>query len=484
MNYLETVYIERENNTLRIALKDSGKLIGCFIEEDKNEPVPGEIYKGIVKNIIPAIKCAFIDIGFEKNAYMYLHRKFKNENIKKGDEVLVEVMKEAVGEKGPKVTNLISIPGRYSVIITNNNGINFSKKILGNDKFKEYINKNIIKPADVGIMIRTNALNVDISYINEEISYLYEKYNETVRKGRYSLKPGLIYDGGGALGRIINDVLSDNTEKVILNRVEDYDFVKKFIKNKPDINLDIELYSQSQSLFSYYNIEREILALRNNKVTLPSGGNIVIEKTEAMYVIDVNSGKNVNESSIDKTAMITNFEAAKEISKQIMMRNLSGIIIIDFIDMDIKSNKMKIIKTLKEGFKDDKKKTVIYPFTELNLIQIARKRRGKSIYDYIEEDCSLCHGKGKRIKLSYINKLIKNEIIRINDNLKIQDIYIEIDKIYEKDIRGDVLNFINEIDCLDKRVYVNFMDNLDYFNVQPLLFASQINKFESLKIYG
>lgn len=481
---METIYIEREKCILRIAVKEDNILKECLIEEENKEPFPGEIYKGVVKNVVPAIKCAFLDIGYEKNAYMYIHPKFKNQNVKNGDEVLVEIMKEPIGEKGAKVTNLISIPGRYVVIVTYNNKINFSKKIDDNDNFKEYINESIHKPEDVGIMIRTNALNVNIEDINIEINNLYEKYKEVVRQGTYCMKPKLLYNGGGSLGRILNDILSVNTRKVILNTKKDCDFFQKFIENKSDLDLEIELYEGEQCLFSYYNIERQILALRNNKIILPSGGNIVIDKTEAMYVVDVNSGKNTKESSIDKTAFVTNLEAAEEIARQIMIRNLSGIIVIDFIDINKYKYKKKIMKVLKEAFTEDRKKTVIYPFTELDLIQIARKRRGKSIYDYIEEDCRICHGKGKRIKLSYINKLIKNEIVKMSTEYEIKDIYIEIDEVYEKDLLGDVLKFIEEIGAVHKKVYINFMSNLEYFKVEPLIFASQIKKIENLKIYG
>lgn len=481
---MEEIFIERQKNILRIALRENNKLKECFIEEESVEPCSGEIYKGVVKNIVPGIKCAFLDIGFEKNAYMYLHEKFGNANLKNGDEVLVEVMREPILEKGAKVTSQISVPGRYVVIVTYNNCINFSKKIEDNDNFTEYIVENIVKPNEIGVMIRTNAMNAEIKDINKEIEELYEIYKKINKEGMYSIKPKLLYNGGGSLGRILIDVLSEHTEKVLVNEKEDYGYIKEFIKNKSDLDINVELYSGEQNLFSYYNIEKEILSLRNSKVVLPSGGNIIIEKTEAMYVIDVNSAKNTKQSSIDKTALITNIEAAEEIARQIMIRNLSGIIVIDFIDINNTENKKKIMQALKEGFKDDKKKTVIYPFTKLNLVQIARKRRGKSIYDFIEEDCILCKGKGKRINLSYLKSLIRNEIIKIRRTYEINDIYIEVDGIYERDILGDIIGFIRDIDGLDKKIYVNFIENLEYFKVEPLLFNSQINKFEKLKIYG
>ncbi|AYF54481.1 Rne/Rng family ribonuclease [Clostridium botulinum] len=484
MEFLETIYIEREEEILRIVLREDDILKECFIEEEKSEPSPGKIYKGVVKNIVPAIKCAFIDIGCNKNAYMYLHHKFKNDDLKNGDEVLVEIMKEAIGEKGPKVTSSISVPGRYVVIVTNNNKISFSKKIEDNDNFKCYIKDNVNKPEDIGIMIRTNALDATIEDINTEIEKLYETYKKIVQEGTYCLKPKLLYDGGGTLGRILNDILTFNTKKVVLNNEQDLKYIKKFIEDKSDLDLELQLYEGTQNLFSYYNIEREILSLRNNKVMLPSGGNIIIDKTEAMYVIDVNSGKNTKETSIDKTALVTNLEAAREIARQIMMRNLSGIIIIDFIDIHDYDYKKKILHILKDEFKEDKKKTVIYPFTQLNLVQIARKRRGKAISEYIEEECTMCNGKAKRIKLSYINKLIRNELKKIDNDYNISDIYIELDEKYKKDVLGDVIKFIKDIEGLRKKIYVNFISNLEYFKVEPLLFASQIKKLENIKIYG
>src|SRR3712207_2371053 len=151
-----------------------------------------------------------------------------------------------------------------------------------------------------------------------------------------------LFRSGGTLGRILNDILTFNTKKVVVNNEDDAEYIKEFVKDKSDLELEIEVYSGKQSLFSHYNIEKEILSLRNNKIVLPSGGNIVIDRTEAMYVIDVNSGKNTKQTSIDKTALVTNLEAAQEIARQIMMRNLSGIIIIDFIDVHNYEYKKKI----------------------------------------------------------------------------------------------------------------------------------------------
>ncbi len=479
---LKAIFIERQENLLRIAIKENDSLKECFIEEENGEPYPGEIYKGIVKNIVPAIKCAFIDIGNKKNVYMYLDNKFKNTKLKKGEELLVQIIKEDLGSKGAKVTNAISLPGKYCVLVTIDNNISFSQKI--EDKLlKQNIVESLKKPENIGVMIRTEGANVSVDAINEEINKLYEIYTEIKNKANYFNKLELLFDNGGILGRILRDRLTSSNYKVYVNTKEDFNCITEFLADSQYGKINLKLHDDSRTLFDYYEIEREILSLRNNKVYLNCGGHIVIDKTEAMYVVDVNSGKNVKNNSIEKTAYITNYQAAEEVVRQIRLRNLSGIIVVDFIDMSNDENKQKILEILDYGFKDDKNKTIIYPFTQLNLVQIARRRSGKSIYDYIEENCDSCKGKGKRIKFSYMCMLIKNEILKINQQRDIKDIHIEMDESYANNIKDDILNFIKEIDSLDKSIYITYSKN-EYFKVQPLIFMNQIQSLEMFKIYG
>lgn len=445
--------------------------------------MPGEIYKGIVKNIVPGIKCAFVDIGYKENCYMYMDRKFKNTHIKKDDHILVQVVKEAIGKKGPKVTNAVSIPGRYCVFNTLDSSITFSKKIE-DEGIKKYIKENIKRPENIGLMIRTNGEKVPVEIINDEIESINKIYNDIEKKANYSLKPGLLLKTGGALGRILRDKLDSGTIKIYVNNSEDHNEINNYISNMDEINVYLELYEGERELFDYYGIEKEILKLRNSKVQLNCGGYIIIEKTEAMYVVDVNSGKNTQGGSLRKTAFITNIQAAEEIASQIRLRNLSGIILIDFIDMNEEEDKTKVLDKLWEGFEGDKSKTVIYPFTELNLVQIARRRVGKAIYEYIDEPCRKCHGKGRRIKLSYMSSLIKNELGKIHDEDSIKHIYIEISNIYEEEIRGDIITFIKDINALDKCVYVNFVNTEDYLKVEPLIFMNQIENLQMYKVYG
>jgi len=480
---VKEIYIERQEEFLRIATKENNKLKECFIEEDSSGPVPGEIYKGVVKNIVPAIKCAFIDIGHDKDCYMYLDEKFNNTKVKKGDEIIVEILKEGIDKKGAKVTSAYGIAGTYSVIVNMNREISFSKKI-NNPAFEDMVTRGLNKPGDIGVMIRTNAFDVDLSTLNDEVQELYEIYKGIINHAMYSRNPILLYSDAGALNRTLRDILDKNTFKIVLNNESDFEYAKKFTDHRSDISVKVELHKESRMLFDFYGIEKEILSLRSHKISLKCGGNIVIDKTEAMYVIDVNSGKNVKSHSLQKTAQSTNIEAAEEIARQIRLRNLSGIIIIDFIDIEDLDARKIILDTLRVGFADDKNKTVIYPFTQLNLVQIARRRRGKSIYEFIEEPCKYCGGKSSRVKLSYIQFLIKNEISKIHKEQGIKDIYIEMDQIYQKDIMEDVLAFVRLIGALENCVYVNFIPHLEKFKVESLIFANQIRNLQTYKIYG
>lgn len=476
---MKGIFIERQDNVFRIAIKKNNELKECYIEEDTLEPLPGEIYRGIVKNIVPGIKCAFIDIGYKTNCYMYLDRKFGNLNIKKSDEVMVQVLKEPIGKKGAKVTNAVSIPGRYCVLNTLDNELKFSKKINDSD-FIKHIENNINKPKDIGIMIRTKSEDVSIETLNDEINNLYKRYLDVRNKMDYSPKIGLLMKGNGILGKILRDKLEDKNTNVYINNSKDYEYIKKYIEDLEDVNIELILHKEKRELLDYYGIEREILKLRNSRVSLKCGGHIVIEKTEAMYVIDINSAKNTKSTSIKETAFVTNKQAAIEIANQIRLRNLSGIIIVDFIDMKDEDKKKEIIKTLRDSFSEDKSKVEVYPFTELNLVQITRRRMGKVLYEYIDESCKTCKGKGRRIKISYVEFLIKNEIRKDNS---MNHIYIELNDMYEEEVKENLNEFIHKIGVVDKSIYLKFSNTDEVFKVEPLVFKSQIDKLKYYKVY-
>lgn len=476
---MKEIFIERREKLLRIAVKSNNELIECIVEEKKNEPIIGEIYKGRVKNIIPAINSIFIDLGLDKEGYMYYSEELKEKGIKKGQEILVEVIKEPLNDKGAKLTSKVSIPGKYVVLNCYEEEINFSKRIEDNEK-KSIILNNIKPLKNAGITVRTEGADVSLEILNNEISKLYREFENIDNKMRHSLGVKKLYGEDLSLTKILNNSSGDEITKIYVDN--DADFNNIFLLAEAEKNFKVERYNGYRNLFDFYGLEKELLKLRHNKVKLPCGGYIVIDRTEAMYVIDVNSGKNIKERSFNKTILETNLEAAKEVGKQIRLRNLSGIIVIDFIDMRDRNQKDIVMDALKESLKSDKGNIKIFPFTQLDLVQIARKRQGKSVYEYMEEDCTLCKGRGMNLKLSYIEGLIKNEIIRMKEENSINSFHIQLDSIHKDKIKGDMFNFIREIEALDKEIYLTYTDNIEGYKVEPLIFQGQKDNLKDYKV--
>ena len=467
---MKEIFVERRENILRIAIKNKGKLQELIVEEEKSGPVIGEIYKGRVKNILLATNSIFVDINLDKEAYLYYSNELKSQGIKKGDEIIVEIIKEPLNEKGAKVTTNYSLPSKYMVLESKGSGIEFSIRFKDEVK-KELIVAELEEVENAKLIIRTEAASVSIEELQHERKVLIKEYEEINRKMKYSKNNGKVYGENIALNKVLRDKVDLEPVKVVLDDIEDYDFAKEYLDGEE--NVTVKLYNSTRSIFENYDIERELLKLRHNKVVLPCGGSIVIEKTEAMYVIDVNTGKNIKERSFEKTILETNIEAATEIGKQILLRNLSGIIVIDFIDLRDKAHKSQVMKELKEALSEDIGNIKVFPFTELNLVQISRKRRGKSIYEFMEESCPLCKGSGRLLKLDYVEELIHNEILRYNNENGINEFLIELEDTYEGRVKGDLVSFLKNIDALDKKIYINYINGIEGYRVEPLIFQNQ-----------
>lgn len=474
---MREIFVEKRESLIRIAVKEEGELMECLVEEDSIEPQIGEVYKARVKNIIPGINSVFLDIGLEKEAYMYYSEELKSLGIKKGQDLLVEVLKESLGNKGAKVSNKVTVLGKFIVLTIGDEGITLSKRISDVEQ-KRRLTTLITPIRGIGIVFRTEAEFATNEELKEELEHLLNKRDEMERKLKYSKSIGKV-KSNSLITRFFEE-LSNKKTKVIVDSLEFLELIKSLINDKE--NFEFNLYEGTRTLFDYSGIEKEIIKLRHKKVNIPCGGYIVIDKTEAMYVIDVNSGKNTKGRDFNKTIMQTNLEAAKEVGRQIRLRNLSGIIVVDFIDMRDEKQKIPVLKELKKSLEADKGNVKIFSFTELDLIQISRKRRGKSIYEYLEEPCIKCKSNGFLLKLSYIETLIRNEIIKCSNENSIKDFYIEIDKNYEENVKGDLFKFLKSIDGLDKEIYLNFVNDIEGYKVEPLIFSNQKENYQKYKI--
>lgn len=379
----ELVILNSENRRI-IALIEDEELVEKYEEDENNKSIEGNIYVGKVQNVLTGLQSAFVNIGEKRNAFIHVkdilpkiditkneevEKESINKLIKPGDPIIVEVKKEAVDKKGPRLSTHISLTSRFIVFMPNSPFVTVSSKIE-DERERERL-KNIVEkylPQNTGAIIRTVSENRSEEDIKEDIIKTIDKW-KNIRLKPIEKYPQKIYDKGGVLKKTIVDLVDSNLDKIIVENQKDYDLVKNILA-EIDSNIKIEV---DQKISQKYSLEKQLKAIENTKVWLKNGGFITIEKTEALVAIDVNSGKFIGKDDAEETITEVNLEAAKEISKQIRLRDISGIIVIDFIDMKKEENKKAVIEEIIKNSKKDRSKVQVEEFTKLNLMEITRK---------------------------------------------------------------------------------------------------------------
>lgn len=390
---MQELLVDVKNNKKEILLIENGKLIERY-EEHGQERIEGNIYIGIVENVLPGMQAAFVNIGKDKNTFIHIrdvipkvsnetgnkNEDFTDYNIKDylkiGMPILVQVKKDSTNKKGARISTHLSIPGRFSVIMPKENFITISQKI--NDeterkRLKEIVQKNI--PEGYGAIIRTSAELKKEEEIVEDLKRniaKYEKiqkeYNKEIQKGK-TIKSKLLYKSESIIQKLLIDLMDQDLYCIVTNDETTYDIIDKKLKEyKSEIKLELE-----NNLIEKYNLGKQLEDLNNRKIWLKCGGFITIDKTEALTAIDVNSGKYTGKKDLEQTIFTVNKEATIEIAKQLRLRDIGGIIIVDYIDMQNKENEEKIIELFKENLKKDRSKTQIIGFSKLNLLEMTRK---------------------------------------------------------------------------------------------------------------
>ena len=332
-------------------------------------------------------------MGFEKLAYLQLD---KDSNIKAGQDILVQVNKEAVGTKGAKLNTEISLAGRYLVYIPTNDRITLSNKILDEkERFRLKKSAKSVSKDSEGLIIRTEAVGVNKEEIEQNIKALKEKYEEILKEYRLGIGPKLLYKELDFSSKYIKENVNDETEKIITNDIAKYEELKKILESIKIEYKDKLILEENKDIFDLYRVENQIDKALNKKVWLKSGGYLIIDKTEALTVIDVNTGKFTGNLKLEETVYKTNIEAAIEVCRQLKLRDIGGIVIIDFIDMHKATYKKEVINILNEELKKDKRKTEVLGMTRLGLVELTRRRERDSIDKYYLSDCETCEGNSK-----------------------------------------------------------------------------------------
>jgi ribonuclease G len=468
----------------RIAIMEDGLLAEFLIERKEEMGIAGNIYKGKVSRVLPGMQAAFVDIGMEKAGFLHasdfyelpsdvqiieatgddaeltevppkppMSRRLPLERrISTGEEILVQVAKDPLGTKGARVTSYVSLPGRYMVFIPGSKNIGISRRIESEDERKRL--KEIAQSfsrEDGGFILRTACEGRSKRELQRDLRFLVTLWKRIQKKAESASAPALIHQDLDSITRAIRDFYSPETEQVVIDSPKDYRRVLEFVRQfMPRLKAKIVLYEDQEPLFDRYGIEEKVQKALERRVWLRSGGYIIIEKTEALTAIDVNTGRFVGKRSQEETIFKTNMDAVHEIVRQLRLRNIGGIIIIDFIDMEKEGNRKKVYDALKEALKRDKARTNILKISELGLVEMTRQRTRESLENQLLSPCPHCEGRG-RIKSPVT---VAYEVLRA---IKRQQSGIDDGRNIVVRLHPDVANFLydeknNSLENLEREI--------------------------------
>lgn len=421
-----------EPEECRIALLEGGRVESFHVETVVHAQTKGNIYKGKITAVEPNLQAAFVDIGTEKNAFLpfsdvhpeYYYKQvapgktWKNLSIqqvlRKGQEVLVQIVKEAAGTKGANVTTYLSLPGRYLVLMPGSESAGVSKKIEG-EKQRAQLRKiieGLELPEGIGYIVRTASKGITKKAIEQDFSYLLNLWQEMKKGGQKKPSPSLIYEEQDIFSRFLRDHFTSDIKEILVDNEEAYEQVVKFLEllPAPAQKTKAKLYKGSKPIFNQFQVEKQIEQIYEPKVTLPSGGSIVISPTEALVAIDVNSGRTSKDKNFEETIFLANMEAAEELARQLRLRDLGGLIVVDFIDMRDTKHVREVEKKVKESMKRDKAKIDISRISKFGLMQISRQKLASPVQMGSYRICEHCQGRGlvqsvETLALVYLRKI-------------------------------------------------------------------------------
>lgn len=408
----------------RVALLEDGELAEIYIERPDIDRLVGNIYRGKVCSVLPGMQAAFVDIGYEKNAFLYagdiIARKeysedddyhphdVKNLNIadlvSAGQELTVQVIKEPMGSKGPRVTTNITLPGRHLVLLPGADYTGVSRRIedeIERTKLKKIAEK--LKPEGMGLIVRTASEGMEEEDFTDDLDFLLKLWESIKKKERSGPVPRCIHKDLSLVYRMARDLFTRDIDKFVINDRNHYEKILELVDIvSPDLKRRVEYFAKDVDIFEYYQLDSKLAHALSRKVWLRCGGYLVIDRTEALTVIDVNTGKYVGRRNLEDTVLKTNMEAADEIARQLRLRDIGGIIIIDFIDMHDKEHQQMVLERLKQALKKDRTRTIVVGMTGLGLIEMTRKKVRQDLSSIMQMECPYCEGTG-RLLVSDVN---------------------------------------------------------------------------------
>src|SRR3954449_5983896 len=454
------IVINAAKHESRIAVLDDGQVVELWVERTRHRTIVGNIYKGRVTKVLPGMQSAFVDLGLERDAFLYVSdvvedlEEFDNADstddltlddvpqqraeasisdlLREGQEIVVQVSKDTIAGKGARITSHITLPGRFLVYMPTVNHIGVSRRIENEGertRLKEILDR--IRPAGSGgFIVRTAGEEREEDEFRADLKYLTELWEQIRRRAEKASAPTTIHNDLDLVLRTIRDVLGPEFKSVWVDDIDQYQRIVEFLNQiQPNLVSRVRLYRRDEPIFDEFGVEGEIAKALKSKVWLKSGGYIVINQTEALVAIDVNTGKYVGKKNLEETVFKTNLEAAKEIVRQIRLRDLGGIIVLDFIDMEEPNNRARLFETLENEIKKDRSKTKILQISEFGLIEMTRKRVRQSLERSLTQACPYCAGSGRIKSNTTIALEIWRELMKLRDLHEGQDVIVRVNPV-------------------------------------------------------
>ncbi|WP_201774689.1 Rne/Rng family ribonuclease [Kiritimatiella glycovorans] len=452
------VVINVEKLETRVAVLEEGQLEDFHIERSETERLVGSIFKGKIQNLEDGLQAAFVDIGLKKNAFIHYwdmipedaarleradgggrgrgggrRKKYKPGEMQKihpvGSEIVVQVTKDAIGTKGPRVTANLSVPGRYLVMMPGSSLKGISRKI-DDSKERARLKKILARlplPEDVGVIVRTAGLGTRKTSFVRDVRTLLEIWTEIEKGIREHPAPCRLYQEPNLAERTVRDLLTEDIDRIYIDDRHEYEQLRQLVARfSRRAKGKVQLYEGSAPVFDYFEVEKQIENVFKKRVWLKSGGYLIFDETEALVAIDVNTGRHKGSKTQAESILEVNKEAAQEVSRQVRLRNIGGLLVVDFIDMKSKKDQQAVYRMLKEGLKKDKARTNVLPISQLGLLEMTRQRVEESVRDTTRTDCAYCEGRGKvKSPLSMsveiqrrISAILRDK--RVSHNLKVK----------------------------------------------------------------
>ncbi|CDG19239.1 MULTISPECIES: ribonuclease G [Xenorhabdus] len=450
----------------RVAYIDGGILQEVHIEREAKRGIVGNIYKGRVSRVLPGMQAAFVDIGLEKAAFLHasdivphteciageerknFHVRDIGELVRQGQDLLVQVVKDPLGTKGARLTTDITLPSRYLVFMPGASHVGVSQRIESEEE-RERLKSIVMAYCDEhgGFIIRTAAEGVGSEELAQDAAFLKRLWSKVIERKKRNITKNKVYGELALAQRVLRDFVGASLDRIRVDSRQTFVQLQEFIDEYiPEMNAKLEYYQGNQPIFDLYDVEREIQRALERKVELKSGGYLIIDQTEAMTTIDINTGAFVGHRNLEETIFNTNIEATQAIARQLRLRNLGGIIIIDFIDMGNGEHRRRVLASLEQALSKDRVKTTINGFSQLGLVEMTRKRTRESIEHILCDHCPTCQGRGTVKSVETVCYEILREIVRVNRAIDADRFLVYASPTVSEVLKGDESHALAEVE--------------------------------------